>query len=131
MARSKARPWRNLALLCGFVVFALAFVPDSAELPGHRPIQHLALGALIAIAVGATVEQMRRPIAPGSKGRQDAERVYASQKRAGLVIGAVLWVLLVLGALHGQFHDMGGWLLLPVACAGPGLYLRDRWLRRA
>jgi len=101
-----------LATALGF-----AAVADLDRLYGYPSIQQFCLGALISIAVGATVAPWR----------ESAPRVYRSQRRAGLVFTLVLSVVLVALVRSGTFRSGGGCLLAPLWVLGPYLYARDRW----
>ena len=117
----EARFWWGLVWIAGAVTLIRFIVPGAAEIPGSLAIQHLALGTVICIAVGASVV---KPYPP-TEGLVPYEVFLPGQKAAGTVIGLIVGAVLVVTAWQGQFAERLGWFLLPVCLVGPVLYLRD------
>ena len=117
---ARPRIWKLLAFLLALPMATALFYAlfaDLHRLYGYPFVQQFCFGALVAIGVGATVAPWR----------ENAPRVYRSQKRVGLVFTLGLTVVLAVLAASGEFGPGGGFLLAPVWFLGPYLYLRDRW----
>jgi len=117
---ARRRIWKSLALVLALPI-AVAGVydifADLDHLYGYPCVQQFCFGALMAIAVGATVAPWR----------ESAPRVYRSQKRVGLVFTLILTGVFAALVWSGAFLAGRGCILVPVWFLGPYLYLRDRW----
>ena len=128
----RAFSWKSLALIAAVPAVVGVVLPSLAELPAFRAIRQLGFGVLMAVAVGATVAGMAEPAGyatrnkDGESRRQQAARVYRSQKRVGLVMSALVFIpLLAFAAWTRRFEAMGGWFFVPIALISPVLYARD------
>lgn len=117
---ARPRIWKPLALVLALplaVTCVYAIFADLDRLYGYPCVQQLCFGALVSIAVGATVAPWR----------ESAPRVYRSQKRVGLVFTLVLTGVFAVLVRSGEFLTARGCILVPAWFLGPYLYLRDRW----
>ena len=90
--------------------------PPVEDKDGYLIFQQFAFGTLASLATGVTIV----------KGFSESPKVVAQQKLVALILGVfILAPILILAAIRGMFLEVGGWVILPICCIGPILYLRD------